>query len=76
MNDLVSTESSATIVNDFVARRKAQIYVEKFQSGGLEAAEEWTKENINWQDRVVFQKYVISELQKQGYTLIIPGDIE
>lgn len=67
---------TAEVVRDFLARRFAQIYVDKFMKEGQPKAEAWAKENIKKQERHTFQGYVIREMQNRGYTKIVPGDVE
>ena len=74
MKELVLKDSNEIIVKDFLARRYAQLYVDILNKEGHEAAEEWVIQKIPRSDRKVFQHYVITEMVKQGYTDIIPGE--
>lgn len=61
------------VIKDFLAKRYAQIYVEKFRADHKDA-EAWVSSKIKKEERKEFQKYVIEELKRQGFTNINPGE--
>lgn len=59
--------------SEFIKRRYAQIYVEKFTQQSHQEAEAWVKGKIEKEDKPEFQKYIINELKNKGFTNIKPG---
>ena len=64
MNELASTESS-NLISNFLPRRYAQIYVDKFLIDP-ELAEDWAALMIPNQDRLKFKEFVMAEFSKRG----------
>ena len=66
MSESASTESSK-VIYDFLARRYAQIFVDKFVHNRDEA-EEWIRTVIPESDVPKIKPYVLQELKNRGYT--------